>query len=46
MEVHLRNGEQHRALLISRRSGKGARAPLIMFFVNLREVTNLSDGTG
>lgn len=43
IEVRVRNGDQHRALLIARRTGKGARAPLLTFFVNLREVTNLED---
>ena len=43
LEVQIRNGDQHRALLIARRTGRGARAPFIAFLVNLREVTNLED---
>ncbi|MGZ8852692.1 MAG: PAS domain-containing protein, partial [Thermoanaerobaculia bacterium] len=43
LEVQIRNGERHRALLIARRTGRGARAPFIAFLVNLREVTNLED---
>ena len=43
IEVRLRNGDQRRALLILRRTGRGARSPLMVFFVNLREVTNLED---
>ena len=43
IEVRLRNGDQRRALLIVRRAGRGARSPLMVFFVNLREVTNLED---
>ena len=42
-EVRLRNGDQRRALLIARRTGKASRSPFLMFFVNLREVTNLED---
>lgn len=42
-EVRIRNGDQHRALLIARRSGKTSRSPLTVFLVNLREVTNLED---
>jgi signal transduction histidine kinase len=43
VEVRLRNGEQHRALLVVRRTGETAQSSLIVFFVNLREVTNLGD---
>ena len=43
VEVRLRNGEQRRALLVVRRSGKTAQSNLIVFIVNLREVTNLED---
>lgn len=42
-EVRIRNGDQHRVLLIARRNGKTARSGLTLFFVNLREVTNLED---
>ncbi|GAC1433991.1 MAG: hypothetical protein NVSMB68_06580 [Thermoanaerobaculia bacterium] len=41
--VRLRNGEGHRALLIARRSGRGAKGALLTFLVNLREETNLAD---
>jgi signal transduction histidine kinase len=43
IEVRLRNGDQHRALLVARRTGKTAHSPLMVFIVNLREVTNLED---
>lgn len=43
MEVRLRNSDQHRALLIARRIGRAAQPALMIFFVNLREVTNLED---
>lgn len=43
IEVRLRNGGCHRALLIVHRSGRGARAPLIAYFVSLREEKNLED---
>ena len=43
LEVRVRNGEQHRALLIARRTGKTAKSPLLTFLVNLREVKNLED---
>lgn len=43
IEVRLRNGDQRRALLIARRSGRAANSPLLTFFINLREVTNLED---
>lgn len=42
-EVRIRNGDQHRVLLIARRNGKTARSGLTVFFVNLREVRNLAD---
>ena len=42
-EARLRNGAQRRVLLIARRTGATARSPLMVFFVNLREVTNLED---
>ncbi len=41
IEVHLRN--QRRVLLVARRSGRAKRAPLLAYFVNLRQVTNLED---
>jgi signal transduction histidine kinase len=37
MEVRLQNGEDRRALLIARRSGKSARAPLFTYFVALEQ---------
>lgn len=41
IEVRLRG--EHRALLIARKTERGAKAPLLTFLVNLREVTNLED---
>ncbi|HSP14429.1 MAG TPA: ATP-binding protein [Thermoanaerobaculia bacterium] len=43
MEIRLLNGEERRVLLIARRSGRSARAPLLAYFVSLREITNLED---
>ena len=42
-EVRIRSGDQHRALLIARRTGKTPSSPLTVFLVNLREVTNLEN---
>lgn len=42
-EARLRNGDQHRALLIARRTAQTPDSPLMVFVVNLREVTNLED---
>lgn len=43
VEVRLRNGGEHRALLVVRRTGPTAHPNVIVFFVNLREVTNVED---
>jgi signal transduction histidine kinase len=43
IEVLLRNTDHGRALLIAQRSGSGSHAPYLVYFVNLREVTNLDD---
>ncbi|HEY3053948.1 MAG TPA: ATP-binding protein [Thermoanaerobaculia bacterium] len=41
IELQLRN--ERRVLLVARRSGRGKHAPLLAYFVNLRQVTNLED---
>jgi PAS domain S-box-containing protein len=43
MEVHLLDGEERRALLVARRCGRTAKAPLIVYFVSLRQTMNLED---
>ena len=43
MEVRLQNGDERRALLIARRSGKSPRAPLLAYLVTLEERAK-SDG--
>jgi PAS domain S-box-containing protein len=43
IEVHLQDGDERRALLIARRCGRAAKAPLIAYFVALRQTVNLDD---
>lgn len=43
IEVRFRVGDERRMLLIAHRNGRGARSPLLAYFINLREITNLED---
>ncbi len=40
MEVRLRNGEEQRVVMIARRSGRAARAPLMAHFVAMADVAD------